>query len=389
MRIFKKRAAAIAITVAGVITFSAILPGLSFMNSQGAAWNIVYAEEESEETLDLIDDYFDINYVTINDEDYTYSDKIKTYLFMGTDHSGNEDPEEDEEYQGSMADFLLVLVVNSTQKTYGMIQLNRDTMTEVTLLTDDGYDSGTALEQICTAHWYGGSKEDSCENTVDVVSELLGEVDIDGYYALPMDYISSFNSAVGGVTITISGDLTDIDPAMTDGATITLTDEQATAFIQNRMNVGEGKNADRMDRQRQFLSAFTQQAKELMSEDSSFFTDTLDDLSEYATTDLSQNTLSKIINKLYKYESLGIFYLDGETVIGQTLGDGVDHEEYYLTDTAVLDVMTELYNLTYEDDLLSLFDEEDEYDDEFETEDDFDWYEDSDDDEDESETEDF
>ena len=55
---------------------------------------------------------------------------VQTYLFIGTDKSGNEDAE-GEEYHGSMADALMLIVVDEEEKTYGILQLNRDTITEV------------------------------------------------------------------------------------------------------------------------------------------------------------------------------------------------------------------------------------------------------------------
>ena len=56
---------------------------------------------------------------------------------IGTDKSGNEDAE-GEEYHGSMADALMLVVVDKEEKTYGILQLNRDTITEVPMLLQDG-----------------------------------------------------------------------------------------------------------------------------------------------------------------------------------------------------------------------------------------------------------
>ena len=66
---------------------------------------------------------------------YDYQHEFETYLIMGTDASGNEKTE-DKGYQGDMADFLLLAVFDRTDDTYGFIQLDRDTMTEVTLLLE-------------------------------------------------------------------------------------------------------------------------------------------------------------------------------------------------------------------------------------------------------------
>lgn len=64
---------------------------------------------------------------------YIYNHQIETYLFLGTDGSGAEDGE-GEDYVGSMADSINLLVLDKTDKTYAIIQLNRDTITEIDLM---------------------------------------------------------------------------------------------------------------------------------------------------------------------------------------------------------------------------------------------------------------
>ena len=133
--------------------------------------------------------------------------RFKTYLFIGTDKSGNEDAE-GEEYHGSMADALMLVVVDKEEKTYGILQLNRDTITEVPMLLQDGSANASAQMQLCTAHWYGKDKAASCDNTVETVSKMLGGLLIDGYYALKMDAMPLLNHEVGGVTVTLEDDMT-------------------------------------------------------------------------------------------------------------------------------------------------------------------------------------
>ena len=49
---------------------------------------------------------------------------VQTYLFIGTDKSGNEDAE-GEEYHGSMADALMLIVVDEEEKTYYQVDCIR------------------------------------------------------------------------------------------------------------------------------------------------------------------------------------------------------------------------------------------------------------------------
>lgn len=71
--------------------------------------------------------------IKLHKKTWKFAHPVQTYLFIGTDKSGNEDAE-GEEYHGSMADALMLVVVDKEEKTYGILQLNRDTITEALML---------------------------------------------------------------------------------------------------------------------------------------------------------------------------------------------------------------------------------------------------------------
>lgn len=75
--------------------------------------------------------------IKLHKKNWKFAHPVQTYLFIGTDKSGNEDAE-GEEYHGSMADALMLVVVDEEEKAYGILQLNRDTITEVPMLLQDG-----------------------------------------------------------------------------------------------------------------------------------------------------------------------------------------------------------------------------------------------------------
>lgn len=285
--------------------------------------------------------------VKLGGRKYGYFHRYESYLFLGTDASGNDAP--GEEYQGSMADFLLLAVFDRTEDTYAVLQLNRDTMTEVTLLQPDGSGNASAELQLCTAHWYGGTPEASCENTVEAVSGLLGGIPIDGYYALSMEKIPELNHAVGGVTVTLEEDFTEFDRQMAKGKTLTLTDEQAAIYVHNRYGVGDEKNSSRMERQNQYMKAFMEKAKQKLSEDQAFVAKLYQKLEKDAVTDISGKDISRMTKTLQQGESRGIKSFQGKYKLGRALGDNIDHVEFYIKDSSLTEVMTELYGLQGEE----------------------------------------
>lgn len=289
---------------------------------------------EPEPTIELYLD--DAEYVTTHD--------IETYLFIGTDASGNPKASGDE-YHGAMADFLLLAVVDHTAERYGFLQLNRDTMTEITLLQPDGTGYASANLQLCTAHWYGGDAWSSCENTVEAVSYLLGELPIDGYYALDMQAIPRINHEVGGIEVMIEDDFSDSDPTLSQGTTVHLNDEQAYHYIHDRVNVGDGENFSRMRRQKTYMDAMFIKIRELQSEDQQFILRMLQSLKEESITDIDLNQLAGTVQRVNRYQSAGVHQIEGTTQLGQALGDGLDHTEFYPDKDSLREQLMQLYFL--------------------------------------------
>ena len=282
--------------------------------------------------------------VKLNGTTYTWDHVIETWLMIGTDHSGNEQGE-GEEYHGSMADFLMLAVFDRTDKTYGFLQLDRDTMTDVTMLQPDGTGYASADMQLCTAHWYGGTPAQGCENTVDAVSRLLGGLRIDGYYSLGMDDIGEMNHMIGGVEVTIEDDFSQSDPTLKMGETVLLNDEQAFHYIHDRMNVGDGSNVGRMKRQREYLKGFMEKVLKKTKEHSSFINDLYYGLEDRAVTTMTNRDLSRLIKRVDQGENIGTCQIEGELTRGLSLADGQYHAQFYADKDSIRETLTELYHL--------------------------------------------
>lgn len=285
--------------------------------------------------------------IKLHKKTWKFAHPVQTYLFIGTDKSGNEDAE-GEEYHGSMADALMLVVVDKEEKTYGILQLNRDTITEVPMLLQDGSANASAQMQLCTAHWYGKDKTASCDNTVETVSKMLGGLPIDGYYALKMDAMPLLNHEVGGVTVTLEDNMTKLDPAMKKGATLTLTDRQAELLMQSRYTMEDDRNTQRMRRQQIFLKAFMKKIEKQNAGDVNATVKLYDRLRPYATTDIKMNDLTALLNSMQGYTDKGIVTIDGKSKIGEKLHDGKKHWEFYMDEDSLETSMKQLYPLVQE-----------------------------------------
>lgn len=242
---------------------------------------------------------------------------IQTYLFMGVDARG--ETKKMKEYDGTgQVDTLQLVVIDQQAGTYTRLPINRDTITNVNVLDDEGYYLSTRQVQISLAHSMGDGMERSCENTIDAVSGLLYNQPIDGYASLNMDAIETLNHLADGVTVTIEDDFSKVDSSLVKGATVKLTDEQAMYYVRGRMGVGDGSNEGRMRRQTRFLAALKPILVEKCQQDSAFALEIYDALEPYMVTDLNRNSFIKLAAELVESEEQDSVQIDGTNQEGDT-----------------------------------------------------------------------
>ena len=278
----------------------------------------------------------DVKIVHIDGKAYAENREVDTYLVMGVDRSGEVEAASAME-GGGQADMLMVLVVNHETEEYHVIQINRDTMTDVTVLGTYGDEIGTERMQIAAAHSYGTGLEDSCENTVKAVSNFLYGIEIDKYAAIQMDAIPLINDWAGGVTVTIQDDFSQVDPTLVMGETITLNGEQAYHFVRGRFYVGDSTNINRMARQRQYFDGLATQVHKKVAEDLNAVAQLYQELTPYMVTDMGSGTMTKLAQTCNNYTNGGIVTIEGESKVGE------EFMEFYADDNSVKQVILDLF----------------------------------------------
>ena len=271
--------------------------------------------------------------VAYNGVDYEAKSWVEAYLVMGIDVSGPV-VSVPGAYNGGQADALFLMVVDNESETWRILRLNRDSMVEVPVLDLRGDIVGYQYQQLALAHAYGDGTRNSCENTVNAVSIMLGGCPIDGYASLNMDGVVILNDAVGGVTLTVSSDFTAIDPTLIEGETITLNGQQAMEYVRSRMSVDDQSNLARMERQRQYLEAVKPQLLTLNDEE---ILRTYDALSDYIVTNLGSQEILDLAEKIAVYEELPALTIEGTNAVN----DG--HMTYTLNEDSLQQVILELF----------------------------------------------
>ena len=249
-------------------------------------------------------------------ENTTYVPKdVVTYLVIGLDDSGQTSVSG----KNRMADFVTLLVVDKTDKTFSVIQFNRDTMAQVDVLGIGGRRIRTVTEQLAFAYAYGTDNSMRCRNTITSVKKLIGGINIDHYISITMDAIPLLSTYVGGVTVTLDSDedLSSIDPAWAAGATIKLEGDDALRFIRGRQGVEDETNISRMRRQRQFMEAFMRVHKG-RNISYSYVEGAYNRISEYTVTDMdSVSTLEEFARYISEYTYKEIYVPEGESKLGE------------------------------------------------------------------------
>lgn len=246
---------------------------------------------------------------------YARREDLETVLLLGVDKFEGETPEG--YLNNQQADFLLLLVMDKQHETCTPIQLNRDTMTEIQILGVTGEPAGTFTGQLALAHTYGSGEEDSCENTVLAVSNLLYGMEIDHYVSLTMDGVALLNDLVGGVTVEVLDDFSGIDESLVQGETVTLQGQQALTYVRSRGGLEDSSNLRRMERQRQYLAALQQQLKAAVQQEDGFTLDALLQLNEYMVSDCTVDQLSDLGDSLAAYQVSDILTTPGDAQEGE------------------------------------------------------------------------
>ena len=295
---------------------------------------INYIEHRNDNTAtgEVNDDILDSKEKVVDDVTYTHKRKIHTYLFIGVDAKG-EATGVDDYIGGGQGDVQMIITFDDSKRTWQVLQLNRDAMVDMNVLGMTGESVGTVYQQLCLAHAYGNGTEISCENNVDAVSNMLDDENIDGYFALNMDAINILNEAVGGVTVNNTSDFSSVDSSIKQG-TITLTGSQAETYVRTRKDVDDQTNGARMKRQLEFLNGLLEIMK---GKDANFALEVYNKLSSYVVTNITENDMSKIFNKIETYTQKDLVTIRGDL---RTEGE---HWAYYQSQTSLNEAIVEMF----------------------------------------------
>lgn len=264
-----------------------------------------------------LDSRLNANRIEYDGTSYRPKKRLTTILLMGIDQ-WEVDTRITMYRNGGQADFQLLVVFDENARTISEIHINRDLMAEVTVLNLLGEVIGTRNAQICTAYGYGDGDKQSCKLALACLSNRFLKIPIDHYLAMKLDGIRELNDALGGVEVTLEEDFSKYDSTMIKGTTLRLTGLQAEYYLRNRYYIGDGSNASRLLRQRNYMESAKKVLKEKLDESTNSIEAVIDAIDPYIITDMSRGKLMNLAGLAKRYSVLPVVEIEGESIVGKS-----------------------------------------------------------------------
>lgn len=209
-------------------------------------------------------------------------------------------------------------------------------MLDMLVLDDHGRAVGSSFGQLAFSHTYGYGMEDSCENTRKAVSDFLGGITINYYVALNLDAITILNDAVGGVTVNVTDDFSQVYSTLQMGE-LTLKGSQASSYIRSHSGTDGQLNRTAVSRQEQYMYGFVTALKEKSKQDISSMARLYDEIRDYAVTDCTVSDLNRLMNDYSDYSVEAVLTLEGDRI------PGGEYHEFHVDEKALDDLILRLF----------------------------------------------
>ena len=262
---------------------------------------------------------------------YRLNSDLQTVLFLGVD-DGSETLPGTAPGEGRRADTIFLLLMDDSNRQIKLLAISRDTIADVDVYDVNGDYAYTAPTHINMQYFYGDSSSRSCFLMKRAVSRLLYGMRMDGCLSLNAKGIVSIVDNLGGLTVTMPDDYTEIDPRYQAGAKLTLTGSETEHLLRHRDTDVHGSNEDRVERQVRLIKALVEKLQSSTS--AGKLEDLLDSAGKEVCSDLDAETLKKLVT----------YRLDPETMtLPGTVAEGTNHDEFHVDEAALRALLIALF----------------------------------------------
>ncbi len=234
----------------------AIVGGVWYLRSKGSE-NIRSENQTNQEGY----------YVTYQGKNYKYNDDMINILLVGVDKKGNIE-DEVEGIQG-LADTIILISFDTKNNNLYMTAIPRDTITEIRQTDVEGNFVQTTKDKLTLQYGYGKDAQESNELMVKTVSNLMLNLPIQRYCAINLEAIPILNDTIGGVDVTALETVQNSNGTVyfTEGENVHLEGDAARQYVQIRDINQIGSAMGRLNRQKQYITAFYTQGVNAVKND--------------------------------------------------------------------------------------------------------------------------
>ena len=275
----------------------------------------------------------DGEFVVYNGKTYQYNKNVTNILFMGVDK--RELQKTEVQGTGGQADVIVLLAVDTKTGKISMINISRDTMTDVTVYSANGGYVGSEKQQLCLSYAYGNGKETSCENTVNSVQRLFYNIPIKSYLALDLDGIAAVNDSIGGVDVTSPETI----GSFVQGQNYHLEGELAESFVRSRNHESADANTLRMQRQQIYVKQFMDKVISATKKQITTPIDLFNASSTYTCTNLNPSKILYLAQSVVLSDGMSVEMstVPGESKMGKT------YAEYYVNESEFYELFLSVF----------------------------------------------
>lgn len=272
-------------------------------------------------------------FVVYNGKTYEYNKNITSILFMGVDKRELEETEVNG--TGGQADVIVLFAVDTKTGKISMINISRDTMTDVTVYSANGGYVGSQEQQLCLAYAYGDGKKTSCENTVNSVKGLFYNIPIKSYLALDLDGIAAVNDSIGGVDVTSPETVGNF----VSGQNYHLEGSLAESFVRSRSHESADANTLRMQRQQVYATQFMNKVISATKEKITTPVDLFNSSSPYTCTNLNPSKILYLAQSVVMSNGMSVEMntVPGEAKMGEI------YAEYYVNESEFYELFLNVF----------------------------------------------
>lgn len=280
------------------------------------------------------------NVIAYNGKRYRYNENMCNILLIGVD---SEEAPDSASGSRDQADVLILAALDLANNKMSLISVPRDILCDFEVLDANGNSTGVMNAHLALAYAYGDGQHQSCQITANAVSNIFYGLPIQGYGAYYLSGIRTLNDAVGGVTVKILDDYPFTQMVvcqnMHAGHEVTLTGEQAEAYIRCRLELQSDSNELRMRRQKQYMLALLLQAKQKIKENPASLMSMYNAVDEYILTDLDIGQISYLATEAISMDFTG----DIRSLTGELSLDSQNRAVLTLDQNALYELMLDVF----------------------------------------------